>query len=98
MEVLHDWPDKQCGAILSAIRHAAPDNNATVLVVEDLMHEEQSDPRASTLDVIMLTMNGGCERTADQLRNLFEGAVPEPDKPINVEAHAPSLRLPGGPR
>lgn len=24
--------------------------------------------------------------------------VPEPDKPINVEAHAPSLRLPGGPR
>ena len=74
MEVLHDWPDKQCGAILSAIRHAAPDNNATVLVVEDLMPEEQSDPRASTLDVIMLTMNGGCERTADQLRNLFEGA------------------------
>jgi hypothetical protein len=32
MEVLHDWPDKKCGAILSAIRHAAPDN-ATVLVV-----------------------------------------------------------------
>ena len=32
MEVLHDWPDKKGGAILSAIRHAAPDN-ATVLVV-----------------------------------------------------------------
>jgi hypothetical protein len=52
MEVLHDWPDKKCGAILRAIRHAAPDN-ATVLVVEDLMPEEQSDPRGSTLDVIM---------------------------------------------
>jgi C-methyltransferase len=73
MEVLHDWPDKQCGAILSAIRDAAPDN-ATVLVVEDLMPEEQSDPSASTLDVIMLTVTGGRERTVDQLRNLFEGA------------------------
>jgi hypothetical protein len=46
MEVLHDWPDKQCGAILSAIRQAAPDNNATVLVVEDLMPEEQSETSA----------------------------------------------------
>jgi hypothetical protein len=72
MEVPHDWPDKKCGAILSAIRHAAPDN-ATVLVVEDLMPEEQSDPRGSTLDVIMLTITGGRERTVDQF-NLFEGA------------------------
>lgn len=43
MEVLHDWPDKQCGAIVSAIPDAAPDN-ATVLVVEDLMPEEQIWP------------------------------------------------------
>jgi hypothetical protein len=35
MEVLHDWADEQCVAILSAIRRAAPDS-ATVLVVEDL--------------------------------------------------------------
>ena len=47
MEVLHGWPDKQCGAILSAIPDAAPDN-ATVLVVEDLMPEEQSGPSVST--------------------------------------------------
>ena len=73
MEVLHDWPDKQCGAILSAIPDAAPDN-ATVLVVEDLMPEEQSGPSVSTLDVIRLTMTGGRERTVAQLLNLFEGA------------------------
>jgi O-methyltransferase domain len=73
LEVLHDWPDKQCGAILSAIPDAAPDN-ATVLVVEDLMPEEQSGPSVSTLDVIMLTMTGGRERTVAQLRNVFEGA------------------------
>lgn len=45
-----------------------------MLVVEDLMPEEQSDPRGITLDVIMLTMTGGCERTVAQLRNLLEGA------------------------
>jgi hypothetical protein len=70
MEVLHDWPDKQYGAILSAIPDAAPDN-ATVLVVEDLMPEEQSGPSVSNLDVIMLTMTGGRERTVAQLRNPF---------------------------
>ena len=64
MEVLHDWPDKQCGANLSAIPDAAPDN-AMVLVVEDLMPEEQSGLSVSTLDV-MLTMTGGRERTVAQ--------------------------------
>jgi C-methyltransferase len=65
MEVLHDWPDKQCGTILSAIPDASPDI-ATVLVVEDLMPEGQSGPSVSTLDVIMLTMTGGRERTVAQ--------------------------------
>jgi C-methyltransferase len=73
MEVLHDWADEQCVAILNAIRRAAPDS-ATVLVVEDLMPEEHADPGASTLDIIMLTVTGGRERTADQLGNLFDAA------------------------
>ncbi len=73
MEVLHDWPDEQCVAILSGIRRAAPPN-ATVLVVEDLIPEERADSGASTLDVIMLTLTGGRERTVDQLSNLFDRA------------------------
>jgi hypothetical protein len=73
MEVLHDWPDEQCVAILSGIRRAAPPN-ATVLVVEDLIPEEQADSGASTLDIIMLTLTGGRERTVDQLSNLFDRA------------------------
>jgi hypothetical protein len=73
MEVLHDWPDEQCIAILSGIRRAAPPD-ATVLVVEDLIPEEQADPGACTLDVIMLTLTGGRERTVAQLSNLFDHA------------------------
>jgi hypothetical protein len=48
--------------------------NATVLVVEDLIPEEQADSGASTLDIIMLTLTGGRERTVDQLSNLFDRA------------------------
>ncbi len=73
MEVLHDWPDEQCVAILSAIRRAAPPN-ATLLVVEDLIPEGQADVGASTLDIIMLTLTGGRERTVDQLSDLFDRA------------------------
>ena len=73
MDVLHDWADEPCVAILHAIRRAAPDS-ATVLVVEDLIPEGPTDPTASTLDIIMLTMTGGRERTVDQLSNLFDTA------------------------
>jgi C-methyltransferase len=73
MEVLHDWPDERCVAILSAIRRAAP-HNATVLVVEDLIPGQQADSGASTLDVIMLTLTGGRERTVDELSSLFDSS------------------------
>lgn len=73
MDVLHDWADEQCVAILSAIRRAAPDS-ATVLVLEDLMPEDRADPGASIPNIVMLTMTGGRERTVDQLSKLFDAA------------------------
>ena len=48
--------------------------NATVLVVEDLMPEEQSDPRGSTPGRHHADHDRRRERTVDQLRNLLEGA------------------------
>jgi O-methyltransferase len=73
MEVIHDWADTECAAILSAIRRASPPG-ATVLVIEDVLPDEQADPRSQTLDVIMLAMTGGRERTVTQLGELFEDA------------------------
>jgi hypothetical protein len=73
MEVLHDWADEQCIAILNAIRRATP-GSATVLVAEDLMPEERADPAAATLDIVMLAIPGGRERTVEQLGSLFETA------------------------
>ena len=73
MDVLHDWPDEQCVAILTAVRRAATDDSV-VLVVEDLIPEGPADPRISTLDVIMLTVPGGRQRTARELGELLGAA------------------------
>ena len=73
MEVIHDWADAECVAILSAIRRAA-EPGATVLVIEDVMPDDQADPRSQTLDVIMLSVTGGRERTVSQVAELFDAA------------------------
>ena len=73
MEIIHDWPDAECIAILSAIRRAAP-LGAKVLVIESVLTEETLDPRGQTLDLIMLAVTGGRERTATELNELFDRA------------------------
>jgi len=73
MEVIHDWPDAEAAAILTAIRRAAsPD--ARVLIVENVLNDVEADPRGHTLDIIMLAVTGGRERTGKQLGGLLEGA------------------------
>jgi hypothetical protein len=73
MEIIHDWPDEECVAILSAIRRAAGPG-ATVLVVENILREDEPDLRGRTLDVVMLAVTGGRERTPRELGALFERA------------------------
>jgi O-methyltransferase len=73
MEVLHDWPDSEAVAILRAIRRAAAPG-ASVLIIEDVLPEEQADPRARTLDVLMLMVTGGRERSASQFAELLQNA------------------------
>ena len=70
MEVLHDWTDEKCRAILGAIRRAAP-LGAKVLVIENVLSDDQPDPRGHILDVIMMANTGGRERTQPQLADLF---------------------------
>ena len=73
MEVIHDWADAEAIAILSAIRRAAAPG-AKVLVVENVLTDETPDPRGQTLDLIMLAVTGGRERTASELNELFDRA------------------------
>ena len=73
MEVIHDWPDAEAAAILTAIRRAASPG-ARVLIVENVLGDGEADPRGHTLDVIMLAVTGGRERTGSQLGGLLEAA------------------------
>jgi C-methyltransferase len=73
MEVLHDWPDSEAVAILRAIRRAAAPG-ASLLIIEDVLPEERADPRARTLDVLMLIVTGGRERSANQFADLLQNA------------------------
>ncbi len=89
MEVIHDWPDADAVAILSAIRRAAAPG-ATVLVIENVVPDEDVDPRGQILDVIMLAVTGGRERTAPELNELFhraglsDGTVVETAGPLRI--------------
>ena len=73
MEVIHDWGDRQAAAILSAVSRAASPG-ATVLIIEALLDDRHVDPVVHTLDVIMLAITGGRERTQAQLSQLLDSA------------------------
>jgi O-methyltransferase domain len=79
MEVLHDWTDEQSRQILRQIRKAAPDG-AKLLVVETVLPNESAWAMdkgkhfGHHLDINMLVLTGGRERTADELSRLFAEA------------------------
>lgn len=75
--ILHDWDDERAGAILSTIRGAAP-AGARVLVTESVIAPGNEPNGAKWLDLLMLVLEGGRERTEPEWRRLLEGAGLEP--------------------
>jgi hypothetical protein len=71
--ILHDWDDDRAGAILRTIRAGAP-SEATVLILDSVIPEGNDPNGAKWLDLLMLVLAGGRERTESQWRALLEGA------------------------
>jgi hypothetical protein len=71
--ILHDWDDEDAGQILRNIRRAMPDS-ARVLAVEHVLAPGDAPSSGKLLDLNMLVMPGGLERTEDEFRRLYEGA------------------------
>jgi DNA-binding Lrp family transcriptional regulator len=71
--VLHDWDDERAGIILENIRGAAKPG-ATIVALEPVMPAGDEPHMSKTLDLTMLAMTGGLERTAVEHRQLFERA------------------------
>lgn len=73
MEVIHDWPDAESSAILGAIRRSAP-AGATLLLIEEIVPEDPGPHWAKILDIHMLTLLGGRQRTLQEYEGLLRAA------------------------
>jgi Transcriptional regulator len=70
--ILHDWNDAQSVAILGNLAKSAKPG-AKVLLVESVVEEDDSVPSMSKImDLNMLAMTSGKERTAKEYADLFE--------------------------
>lgn len=73
MDLLHDWDDAAAAHILSAVRRAAT-GAARLLIVETLVAEAPGPHFGKTVDIIMLAVTGGRERTRTQFAALLAAA------------------------
>lgn len=67
--ILHDWPDADCLRILRSIRAAIPDHG-TLLVFDSILVPE-APAWAFWLDVHMMVLQDGKERTPEEFAALF---------------------------
>ncbi|PYK07930.1 MAG: methyltransferase, partial [Verrucomicrobia bacterium] len=69
--IIHDWNDEQSVAILKNCHRALPENGKLILV--EAVVPESSEPHFSKfIDLNMLIMTGGRERTESEFRQLYE--------------------------
>jgi hypothetical protein len=71
--IIHDWNDEQSIKILQNI-HRAMNDDGKVLIVEMVVPKGNEPSPAKGLDIVMLTIEGGKERTEKEYRELLDAA------------------------
>ncbi len=71
--VIHDWDDERAIMILKNCRRSMR-RNSRIVVLEFVVPTGEQSSFSKVLDLNMLVMNGGCERTAKEFRALFVAA------------------------
>lgn len=71
MEVIHDWSDEDSLAILRSIRRAA-EQHAKLLLIEQIIPATPGPDWTKTLDLHMLALFGGRQRTEAEYKVLLE--------------------------
>lgn len=71
--VLHDWDDAQCLSILRRCREAMH-RDARLLIVETVLPAGDAPHPGKLLDLVMLTVTGGRERTEPEFADLLVAA------------------------
>lgn len=75
--ILHDWPDDDARRILETV-HAAATPESRLVLIEAVIQAGNDPSGAKWLDLLMLVIAGGRERTEEQWRALLESAGWEP--------------------
>jgi O-methyltransferase domain len=88
--IIHDWDDEAATKILRTIASAARPG-ARVLATETVIQPGNEPEGAKWLDLLMLVIQGGRERTEPEWRALLEGAGLEP---VSVEDGLVQARCP----
>ena len=71
--VIHDWNDEDAHKIFTQCRRAVPKNGA-LLLVEFNLPEDNSPSRSKFVDVTMMVLTGGRERTVPEFSSLLASA------------------------
>jgi hypothetical protein len=69
MNIIHDWPDAESTKILSAISRDMP-MHARVLIIESVVPPTPGPHLSKELDIAMMALPGGMERTQDEYAGL----------------------------
>lgn len=73
--ILHDWDDEHCLTILANVKQALIGRKNGRLIVADAVLPENSQPHpAKFLDLMMMVLPGGRERTETEWRTLLDRA------------------------
>ena len=83
MQVIHDWNDRQAVEILTAIRRAAP-AHAKLLLIEGIIPDDSNPSWIKMLDIFMLAMLTGKERTRREFEDLLAASGFRLDRVIDV--------------
>ena len=71
--IIHDWDDARCVTILKNVAQVLP-KGGRVMVVETVIEPGNEPSFGKLLDLTMLVLPGGKERTAEEYRVLFESS------------------------
>jgi SAM-dependent methyltransferase len=72
-QIIHDWDDEQATRLLQSC-HRALAPNGKLLLVEMVIPSDNRPSPAQAMDLNMLVVAGGRERTEDEYRQLFQAA------------------------
>ncbi|KAI4088972.1 MAG: hypothetical protein LQ344_005724 [Seirophora lacunosa] len=73
-QVLHDWPDQECQAILKHLAAAMRAGYSKLLVNEIIIPEVGASDFIIACDLVMMGLGGGMERTKSHWSSLLESA------------------------